>query len=521
MYNRTERLQDCIRTTTDQTVVSPTEDLEATCTPFLDPNDPLSEQGLKVFGKTSWINGTGWSGNDNNPPQNPLRITVARSGNPYFADFQPHNSSVLSFFDDLSVRGKNAVFSQGCVSYTIVGYHTQSVDDPLSMDMNDDKGQTAQDRLDACSLSITNQLNADDTSWLKTPLASDTPTMRTLVYGSMLNLKWSNSNAEEPILPDYISPGDAIQKAFTDSHPVSVGTNPIDALFGWLRSTDDTGAQNTDQIKQTLLKLQTLVLDYNDNVDSQLSAEDLLATNNFVPAAGGTSWHFQAADESKDLKQPLIPTPQQIRDLRQLNLLQARLNAILREQQRLKCELFCAWWTYVSDMTNPDTRTTAFSRATATVSSRQASIKANADYTNNNVGTIATLSAAIETQKARLGQLQTGQQPSFYTQRDPTLFIAGLQSQWPSDWDKPRTVRLHPENFQGGGEAMGFPQYPRFQARDMPSGIPSFLSDPISKILSEAEYEYIGQVPFNQRPPYFGQILAERAPSFADKSSKW
>ncbi|KAG8525204.1 uncharacterized protein KY384_008848 [Bacidia gigantensis] len=502
-FNLTQT-QDRIRSITDQTAIPPTEDIEVSATPFVNTSAPLSEQGQLFMGKASWINGPpGWDGNDNQPPSNPTPITVQRVGNPYFPDFQPQNSSVLSFFDDLSVRGQDAVFCQGSISYTVVGYHTRTLDDPLFLDMNYDKGQTPQQRLDACSLKIDNQLNSDDTTWKDAALNPATQaSMRTLCYGNMFNLTWSNPKSEEAVRADFVTPADVLQKSLVTSHPVSVGTNPIDALFGWLRSTEDTGVKSTDDIKRSLLKIQTLVLDYNDNIDSQFSAEDLLATNNFVPSAGGAAWHFKAPDDSKVTTQPVIPTPQQALDLRTLNMIQSRLNAIIREQQRLKCELFCAWWTYVADKDN--TQVSAFNTAINQVPDLQKRIKANADYKNGNVGAIATLNAAIATQKAKLGLLQVGQHPSFYIQRDPTLFLAGLSSKWPSDWDQNLQVRINPQNFMGG-EPMGFPKFPRFQPSDMPTGkLPTALNDTISKIISEGEFGSIGQVPFRSTPKYFG-----------------
>ena len=490
-------------------MIDPREDIEVTSAPFVDTSAPISEQGQLFMGQTfackSSKNSVGWSGDGDHPPANPTPITVSRPGNPFFPDFQPQNNSVLSFFDDLKVVGQeNASFCQGSISYTVVGYHTLGDNDPLTFDVNHDKGQTFRQRLEACSLNIQNRLVDADSKWLDSDGTNPSqPNMRALCHGSIFNLAWSNPRNEENIRTDSTNPGDAIQKSFMSSHPVSVGTNPIDALFGWLRSTEDTGNASTDEIKRALLKIQTLVLDYNDDIDSQLSAEDVLATNNFVPSAGGTDWHFKAPDDSKDRAQPVVPTPQQAKDLRKLNMIQARLNAILREQRRLKCELFCAWWTYAVDRNNPLTRDNAFTRAINQVSDLQRRIRANEDYKNNGVGFVATLNAAIVAQKSTLGLLQNGQHPSFFTQRDPTLMIAGLSSKWPSDWDKKLDVRLNPQNFMGG-EPLGFPRFPRITPQMIPQQLPTAFATPISQIISEGEFGWIGQIPFNQQPKYFG-----------------
>ena len=80
-----------------------------------------------------------------------------------------------------------------------------------------------------------------------------------------------------------------------------------------MRSTNTNNGLGNDDIRKTLNRLQTLVLDINDDLDSQLQAEDLLATNNFLPASQGKLWHFSDDLGSKSSKEDLkLPTPDQI-----------------------------------------------------------------------------------------------------------------------------------------------------------------------------------------------------------------
>ena len=45
-------------------------------------------------------------------------LTVARQSNPYFADYQPQNSSVFSFYDDLTLTNNGKVCRYTKVNYT-------------------------------------------------------------------------------------------------------------------------------------------------------------------------------------------------------------------------------------------------------------------------------------------------------------------------------------------------------------------------------------------------------------------
>ena len=181
------------------TDLSPLEDIEVTSTPLIDPNLSAAHQGQSFQGKTCpWKS---WAGDDNNPNPSPPAITVSRAANPYFADYQPQNSSLLSVFDDLSFTVGNATFryTQASINYTVLGYHTLDKNDPLFIESDNCPTQTFADRLSRCDLTVANQLNSDDISFLTMTAAeaSGIANMRTLLQGSMYGLPWINSPKEE------------------------------------------------------------------------------------------------------------------------------------------------------------------------------------------------------------------------------------------------------------------------------------------------------------------------------------
>ena len=479
------------------------EDVEVTASPLIDAGSNLAQQGQTFLGRSTRL--TDWTGSGDQPPLNPTPVTVSKAANPFFADYQPQNSSVFSFFDDLSIPGQGTKYTQASISYTVVGYHTIDRNDPLFVDINYVKDQTFADRLARCSLSINNTLSGADSVFLNTASGATTNNMRTLCHGSLYGLTWSNPPVETSIdnYP-FIYPGDVIQQLFTSSHPIAVGTNPIDALFGWLRSTNAVDSVTTPSIRQDLLKIQTLVLDMNDDVDSQLQAADLLATNNFVPRVGGVHWHFKAPDGVPDDTQPTIPTDTQAKGLRDLNAVQSQLDAVLREQQRLQGELFSAWWTYMSDRSNPSVDANALKQQmVATVSTLKQKLRANSNDKSNNDGFIKTLSDSVQAKQTTLGLIQAGTQSSFFTQRDPTLFVAGLSSKWPTDWDQNLSVRLNPQNNRNSQPA-GTPTWPPFNTSMFQNKVPSSLSSSMTDILGEAELRQLNKQAFQTVPEYWG-----------------
>ncbi len=371
-------------------------------------------------------------------------LNVARSANPFFADFQPQNSSVFSFFDDMTTtvndQASRVKIRTGKISYTIIGYHRSPVTtDPLAMALV--PGQTALDRLAACRLHLkrTVNLSSDVQNALSTQQASADPAgnaqpdppikLRTLCSGTFSNILYSCSDTQQ-VSPPMDTPGDNLQDAFIRSHPLSIGTNPIDALFGWLRA--QPSSQN--DTKSQLMRLQSFILDINDDLDSQLQAEDLLSTNNFLAHPGETTWHLQAPP-GQGGKTP-IELPQPIWDtVRALNANQRQLDGLIRERTSLQRQLFFCWWKYVADYGKP---------TNADLTSIQRDVKLTKEWLQVNKTLQGKVKTSIDTAKASLKQfeLKAIVEPTFAIQRDPTLLLAGCKSKWPMKTGESLDIRL-------------------------------------------------------------------------------
>lgn len=430
-------IQDTVRSIS---TVPPDEDVEVTSSPLIDFDLPPSQQGQTFLGQKWKLND--WTGESNTRTHIPL--TVHRAANPYFGDYQPQNSSVFSLFDDMSFVdsvGKGKFYSVS-VSYTIVGYHPDPATDPLNAPFAAD--QTKYDRLDALSLRPMNDSTRTD--------LDRNNTMRTFCYGSMYNIHWEKalpSPDDATLFPkpwqhDISFPADEVQKEFLQSHPVSIGTNALDALFGWLGSIPDNVETSlppqdvvpAELIKKNIMKIRTLLQDLNDNLDAQLQAEDMLAMNNYVPSRSGSLWHLQSQDDNSKNQLPSIET---IELLRALNENQTRVNAYVRRLKRLQGELFNVWWRYACDRLKGDATIQAARKETALQAA--AALTQQIRVTSNTIPQLQSLIDGIKDNALLKDQLKEGAELPFYIQRDPTLFVAGLRSAWPTNVDDTLPVR--------------------------------------------------------------------------------
>ena len=410
--NQIRRLQD----------IPASEDVEITSCPVIDYNQQ-NLQGQSVLGRSYAMQDWPQSGQ-----KYISSLTAVRTANPYFADFQTQNGSVFSFFDNLAVSYNNSQWqlANAQISYSIIGYYPNPLQvDPLAMPLV--PSQTPQDRLDACQMQLksTAGLKASTVDWLQNGGVGQ---MRGFCAGSFNNIYWNicrtDPKTSDPALVSLKAsvrfPGDAIQNAFDTAHPLAVGTNALDSLFGWLSIP---GQSVPADIRAQLLRLQSYVLDINDNLDSQLQAEDLIATNNFVPTPCGTRYHFADPSTIQD---------GWLQNLIDRNAQQSRYDSLLRQYEHFKADMFSLWWKFVCD----DGKSTTADPTTLknAVQTLQGKMKNNQLLLKG--GLIKLQSPAFE------AAIQPSAEVSFYMQRDPTLLVAGLQSAWPKNINDKVNVRL-------------------------------------------------------------------------------
>ncbi|KAL1878934.1 hypothetical protein Plec18167_004229 [Paecilomyces lecythidis] len=497
--------------------IPPTDDLLATTSPYVDPSIPLEQQGEMFLGRTVALHD--WDGDVKTDPlaTGYIPLTVMRTANPYFADYQQHNSSVFSFFDDLVVKPgdvdyeENAIkqLMRGNVSYTILGYHSTSTRDPLVIDPKTPSPiPTHEERLKTCFMEMkdtTTGLSDSDRTWLA---ASVGPQMRTLCHGNAISI-----NVDKIYKDQLPSPGNDAQRALRSSNPIAVGTNPIDALLGWMRANMGSAIpvspankiqlepEDISFIEQQLLKIQTLVQSVDDDVDSQLEAADLIATNNFARRAGGATWHLKKNTDNTS------HTSDDVETLRSMNRLQDLMNAYLRESAQLKRNLFEEWWKYVVDRDRGSDEEKNKRRQTATLSvaailqrlQKLGEVGKTGSLIDQNYNTIQTLCDSI--------RCKAGVRPSFFSQKDPTLLFAGI----PSGRDtkltgKPLPVRTSGQEDIGQEDPTKYPDLTSwFQdiesiGKDLHGKIPPELEKPVVSLFRESPW--LSKRKHGSVPPY-------------------
>ena len=99
-----------------------------------------------------------------------------------------------------------------------------------------------------------------------------------------------------------------------------------------------------------------------------------------------------------------------------------------------------------------------------------------------------------------LGPLRAGAKPAYYTQRDPTLFIAGLQSKWPTNWDENLQVRLFDIDDKSG--AYSVDSHRSSLSNHMRNQVPEDLDKAMESTLGESYSLYNSQVTLSGLPSF-------------------
>ncbi|KAF8441171.1 hypothetical protein BGX38DRAFT_824376 [Terfezia claveryi] len=354
-----------------------------------------------------------------------VELTVTSSSNQLFPDFQYHCANVFSMLDTFEYyEGGTTKHLQATVaSYYVLGWHAEPENDLLSVK----KGSPEilrKDRLNALNMELNlfeNQdVPADITKWLDSPDGA-----RVLCHGAMYDVEW---DAREKKKPPKIPANDCCQKLNSDKDtPVAVGTTTMDALLAYVGVHRTSGSVEDD-----IWQLQTLLRADDDGVDAQIQAADEIQSNNFAHFGGGTHYFYPNNDPENKIKPP---TAVESADLLRLNSAQRLVNSIARRAQQLQWELFACWWKYISDIDNENSATRdEYSRQVADIIEKlQALQRTVSQY----------LQKRLEQLKGTLKTApQAGVLEDFHQRQDPTIFIAGVSSGWPWDFQNKLKVRL-------------------------------------------------------------------------------
>ena len=348
-------------------------DVELEAAPFVDHQLPAEKQadvflGIKRRFDDDW--------QDPAPDgQYHTPLTLLDAGNPLFADFQHHNSNVLSIHDDLSwasADGNGTVYAaKATVSYAVFGY--------FSNFKRDEK--------------------------------------RLVCHGSLFDVKWDRSAKPATISAESVS--HTVQK----SQPVAVGQDTLEALETYL----DSLPSNFAWVK--LIREAKVVIDQAGRgglLDAQVSQN---LRSGYKPVGGGHCWRYNHnQDKSKGAsheQQQHVPTADEMDRMLIMDRWQAYLDALDREERYLRHSLFCEWWKKrcqtPGGMWEARECREESKKRIADASERLAKIKQRRTMFNRE-------------KMPQFDGLDRTARPNFFSRHDPSVLLGGLGPAWPSEF---------------------------------------------------------------------------------------
>lgn len=476
-------------------------DLQVDVSPFVKgvPGEKVSiEQQAEVFigRRTPLEQWTDWQ-TGGTSQAGPPDISILRSSNQLFADFQLHNSNVFSMLDNFAYGDpKNPQYlDRATASYYVIGWHYKPEVDPLwKAGRNFPRSETLNSLFMSLKSGDAPTQPSESMSQPSDPV--DDPIKkwlglkeqdRVLCHGAMYDVAWDVSKK-----PDQV-PADTFAKRLRDPNlaTVSLGTTPIDALITYCESRKGTSPDGVtvQQMEEDILAIEALLHASDDGVEGQREAKDTIYNWAYSRAPGGK--HFYISGEDNPEGKPAKPSDDSIAKLQKLNELQLHFDACQRACQQYAWDIFSWWWKYISDVSNKqdDRKNLDFKNQTkkqsvqlkelrAYISKLQVDIKKM--LPDNDAPASDTKSDPSGTsnvvQGAKMGTL-----PFYYRGRDPTALIGGIPSGWAADFLDNVSVRLVSQVVGGSPLSQGLSELHQLAK----SKLPGEFSLAITALLAE------------------------------------
>ncbi|KJK75911.1 hypothetical protein H634G_09276 [Metarhizium anisopliae BRIP 53293] len=381
--------------------------------------EPSVDQQAEIFigGR---VKAKDWDG-ESSKAKKRVSLGVLNSSNQLFPDYQPHNSNVYSMLDSFEYTdaetGKTRYATSAAADYHVLGWHDDAEQDIMCLDPG---SKTRGDRIRALSMALNPSSGGDVAEWLNARTNA-----RVLCHGAMYGVQW-HSKWDASTKPRV--PADEAARALANLTPIAVGTTPLDALLSYVC------AHQSGPIEKLLCQLSDLLQAQSDSIEDRRAGADEVQNYNFARFAGGTRYLFQ-----KDPKKPASPpSDKAAHELKLLNENQALCDAAVRQLQKLQWEFFAVWWRYVTDVgRDQDKVKRGYVSEVAKLNERWGALET----------ALVREEAAVADSKTSIEKmaltLKEAVAPSFSQQRDPTLFVSGVQAGWPLDYLDSLLVRLH------------------------------------------------------------------------------
>ena len=353
-------------------------DVETEAAPFIDRTLPVEKQADVFLGMKRRFDDT-WEEELPGPDakyHSPL--SLLDSANPFFADFQHHNSNVFSIHDDLTwtaADGTSIVSpATATVSYAVFGYFS----------------------------------NLNGAS-------------KTVCYGSLFDVKWNRYGP-----PLKIAAEDVAARLQVDQ-PVSLGRDTLEALESYLHCMPGTfeWAELVGEMKAVIGQAGRGGL-LDGHVPENLRA-------GFKPIDGGRCWRFKTEDPKGALGgHPHIPTDDEMKAMHTLDAFQAYSDALKRQERYLRHSLFCEWWKRRAQIPGGRWQEAACRRESA------ARIREGL----RKLDQVKKLRLLYNKKKLhRFPGLHPTARPEFFSRAAPAIVIGGLGASWPLEFLEEREIK--------------------------------------------------------------------------------
>ncbi|KAM0494938.1 hypothetical protein ACHAP8_008316 [Fusarium lateritium] len=378
----------------------------------------INEQAEVFIGRKTPL--AEWTENPN-PTVEPPDISLLRSGNQLFADFQMHNTNVFSILDNFEYGDSKdpSYLDYAKASYYILGWHWKDTVDPLwKSGANVTHGESLQSLF--MTLQGTDEANPD-------PWMEQESQIRILCHSCMYDVTWDHENKPKSV------PADGFSDRLRDQSQaaIAVGTTPMDALLAYCHARADAGENSDDvaKLEEDILALESLLQARDDGVEGQREAKDSVYNWSYTRSPGGTKYFF-AESENSSTNQPTEPQPAAIQALNELNLTQALVDSCERAMLQYRWDMFSLWWKYASDLGQSDNQgndqNEKFKADAARISTRIKGLQTRIESLQTQVLTLLT--------SPSLSTVESTSEPVFYGGNDPTVLIGGIPSGWALDY---------------------------------------------------------------------------------------
>lgn len=367
-----------------------------------------------------------------------VRLNLFNSSNQLFADYQPHNGNVFSMLDRFEycdAKGTERYLTAGKASYYVIGWQPDVTRDLFVPPAEKPAAGSSvrESRLRSLNMVLAEADDSQDTKdWKQVNDAA-----RTLCHGAMYDVDWDAGRKPLAV------PADESCAQLNGESALSVGMTPMDAIMAYVAGHSESSTGDMHQLEMNLLKIQTFLLDRDEDVEPQRRAANMMHNLNFQRQEGGKKSFLSnpndKANNHSGTHDPIPHGPQKAYEPKQeeidtvaaMNEKHRQIDSASRLLKKFQWDLFASWWELLTDVD---------------ASSRRIQYKTARTTLVENISSLHDKIKQIEEKfngpETRTSKVQAGTAHPFYQAGDPTVLVAGVQSGWPVDFLDPLKVRL-------------------------------------------------------------------------------